>query len=75
MPDSDLVIGGSIVLFVFASPEAEIVDEPGAGEYYGGAVAAPVFSNIVGGALRLLAVPPDAPVREEGEATRQVANR
>ena len=52
-----------------------IIDEPGAGEYYGGAVAAPVFSSIVGGALRLLAVPPDAPVREEGEAARQVAIR
>jgi cell division protein FtsI (penicillin-binding protein 3) len=39
-----------------------IVDEPGAGLYYGGDVAAPVFSRVVGGALRLLAVAPDAPV-------------
>jgi cell division protein FtsI (penicillin-binding protein 3) len=50
-----------------------VVDEPGAGEYYGGAVAAPVFSSIVGGALRLLAVPPDAPVTDE--PPRQVATR
>ena len=42
-----------------------IIDEPGAGKYYGGDVAAPVFSGVVGGALRLLAVPPDAPVGDE----------
>jgi len=51
-----------------------VIDEPGAGEYYGGKVAAPVFSAVVGGALRLLAVPPDAPV-SEGEPARQVATR
>lgn len=36
-----------------------LLDEPQGGEYYGGDVAAPVFSNVVGGALRLLDVPPD----------------
>jgi cell division protein FtsI (penicillin-binding protein 3) len=36
-----------------------VVDEP-QGAYYGADVAAPVFSNIVTGALRVLAVPPDA---------------
>jgi cell division protein FtsI (penicillin-binding protein 3) len=41
---------------------AVIIDEPGAGLYYGGAVAAPVFSAVVGGALRLLGVPPDEAV-------------
>jgi cell division protein FtsI (penicillin-binding protein 3) len=40
-----------------------VIDEPGAGRYYGGDVAAPVFSEVVGGALRLMAVPPDQPVR------------
>jgi len=40
-----------------------VIDEPGAGRYYGGDVAAPVFSEVVGGALRLMAVPPDEPVR------------
>ena len=39
-----------------------MIDEPGAGQYYGGAVAAPVFSRVVAEALRLLSVPPDAPV-------------
>lgn len=37
-----------------------IVDEPGAGLFYGGDVAAPIFARVVGGALRLLAVAPDA---------------
>jgi len=41
---------------------AVMLDEPSAGEYYGGAVAAPVFSTVMGGALRLLGVPTDAPV-------------
>jgi cell division protein FtsI (penicillin-binding protein 3) len=40
---------------------AVLIDEPGAGQYYGGAVAAPVFAQIMSGALRFLAVPPDAP--------------
>jgi cell division protein FtsI (penicillin-binding protein 3) len=44
-----------------------IVDEPSAGLYYGGDVAAPVFSGIVGGALRLMAVAPDAPVTTPAE--------
>jgi cell division protein FtsI (penicillin-binding protein 3) len=39
-----------------------VIDEPGAGLYYGGDVAAPVFSEVMGGALRLLAVPPDKPI-------------
>jgi cell division protein FtsI (penicillin-binding protein 3) len=38
------------------------VDEPTAGKYYGGDVAAPVFAGVIGGALRLLAVAPDAPI-------------
>lgn len=40
---------------------AVMIDEPSAGQYYGGAVAAPVFSEVMAGALRLLAVTPDAP--------------
>jgi len=40
-----------------------VIDEPGAGSYSGGDVAAPVFSKVVGGALRLLAVAPDAPLQ------------
>ena len=37
-----------------------VIDEPSAGKYHGGDVAAPVFSAVIGGALRLLGVPPDA---------------
>ncbi len=37
------------------------IDEPQKGVYYGGAVAAPVFSRIVGGSLRVMGVKPDAP--------------
>lgn len=36
-----------------------MVDNPKGQEYYGGAVAAPVFSRVMSGALRLLNVPPD----------------
>ncbi|MGA8706082.1 MAG: penicillin-binding transpeptidase domain-containing protein, partial [Steroidobacteraceae bacterium] len=36
-----------------------VVDDPTAGKHLGGDVSAPVFSTVVGGALRLLAVQPD----------------
>jgi cell division protein FtsI (penicillin-binding protein 3) len=42
---------------------AVMIDEPGAGQYYGGQVAAPVFAQVMAGALRLLGVPPDAPMK------------
>ncbi|MFK8017469.1 MAG: peptidoglycan D,D-transpeptidase FtsI family protein [Gammaproteobacteria bacterium] len=38
-----------------------VIDEPGGDEYYGGQVAAPVFSRVMGSALRLLAIAPDRP--------------
>jgi cell division protein FtsI (penicillin-binding protein 3) len=37
-----------------------VIDEPKGAEYYGGEVAAPVFSTVVAGALRLMNVSPDA---------------
>ncbi len=40
---------------------AVMIDEPMGKEYYGGLVAAPVFSHVMAGALRFMAVPPDAP--------------
>jgi cell division protein FtsI (penicillin-binding protein 3) len=43
---------------------AVMIDEPSAGEYYGGVVAAPVFSQVMSEALRMLAVPHDAPITE-----------
>jgi len=36
-----------------------MVNEPSAGEYYGGQVAAPVFSNVMMNAMRLLDIAPD----------------
>jgi cell division protein FtsI (penicillin-binding protein 3) len=41
---------------------AVMLDEPSAGQHYGGAVAAPVFSAVMADALRALGVPPDAPL-------------
>ncbi|MFA6970937.1 MAG: penicillin-binding protein 2 [Gallionella sp.] len=41
---------------------AVMIDEPNNGQYYGGLVAAPVFSRVVGGTLHLLNVPNDAPL-------------
>ncbi|MFZ5509348.1 MAG: peptidoglycan D,D-transpeptidase FtsI family protein [Pseudomonadota bacterium] len=41
---------------------AVMIDEPSAGRYYGGEVAAPVFSRVMAGALRALGVPPDMPL-------------
>jgi cell division protein FtsI (penicillin-binding protein 3) len=36
-----------------------VIDEPSRDVYYGGAVAAPVFSRVMTGALRLMNIPPD----------------
>jgi cell division protein FtsI (penicillin-binding protein 3) len=36
-----------------------VLDEPSRGQFYGGDVAAPVFSAVMSGALRLLAIAPD----------------
>lgn len=48
-----------------------MIDNPKGQEYYGGEVAAPVFSRAVGGALRLMNVPPD----NWPEVNKQVAKR
>jgi len=40
---------------------AVMIDEPNARDYYGGLVAGPVFSKVMSGALRFMALPPDAP--------------
>ena len=42
-----------------------MLDEPSAGQYYGGAVAAPVFSEIAQHTLRRLNVPPDMAVKPQ----------
>jgi cell division protein FtsI (penicillin-binding protein 3) len=41
---------------------AVMIDEPDNGQYYGGLVAAPVFSQVAGAALHMLNVPNDAPL-------------
>ena len=40
---------------------AVMIDEPSGGKHYGGDVAAPVFASVMGAALRMMSVPPDAP--------------
>lgn len=41
---------------------AVMIDEPGGDQHFGGDVAAPVFSQITGSALRWMGVRPDAPI-------------
>jgi cell division protein FtsI (penicillin-binding protein 3) len=52
-----------------------VIDDPTAGKYYGGDVSAPVFSAVVGGALRLLGVAPDERVPAGDSPLQQVALR
>jgi len=40
---------------------AVMIDDPTKGQYYGGVVAAPVFSAVIAEALRMMQVPHDAP--------------
>ena len=40
---------------------AVMLDEPQGTRYYGGDVGAPVFASVMGNALRMMSVPPDAP--------------
>lgn len=55
---------------------AVTIDEPQAGGYYGGRVAAPVFASVVASSLRRLGVQPDAPIESlvavgsKGESSR-----
>jgi len=44
---------------------AVMIDEPGAGRYYGGEVAAPVFSTTVQQTLRMMGVQPDMNVKPQ----------
>jgi len=55
---------------------AVMLDEPSDGLYYGGTIAAPVFAQVMAGALRLLDVPSDGPMRPvelpaEGEEVKE----
>ena len=42
---------------------AVMLDEPSSGRFYGGDVAGPVFSAVMGGALRTLGIPQQLPVK------------
>ena len=42
---------------------AVMVDEPSNGQYFGGVVAAPVFSETVQPTLRMMGLPPDVAVK------------
>jgi len=42
-----------------------MIDEPSAGQYYGGVVAAPVFSEVVQQSLRMMGVAPDLSVKPQ----------
>ena len=44
---------------------AVMVDEPSKGVFYGGDVAAPVFSQVVQNTLRMMGVPPDIEVKPQ----------
>ncbi|MEX8519497.1 MAG: peptidoglycan D,D-transpeptidase FtsI family protein [Leptothrix sp. (in: b-proteobacteria)] len=44
---------------------AVMVDEPSAGKYFGGDVAAPVFSEVVQNTLRMMGEPPDIEVKPQ----------
>ncbi|SDG06620.1 peptidoglycan synthetase FtsI [Onishia taeanensis] len=62
-------------LFVGIAPASDprlvtvvMIDHPRGGDYYGGLVAAPVFSTVVGNALRLLDVPPDQETLSSADA-------
>ncbi len=66
-----------LALFVGMAPATDprlvmavVVDEPQGKAYYGGQVAAPVFAKVMGEALRLLNIPPDAPLPELHVALR-----
>lgn len=61
-----------VSLFAGIAPAGEprlamvvVINRPRGEEYYGGRVAAPVFSKVMTGALRVLGIPPDAgPARQ-----------
>jgi cell division protein FtsI (penicillin-binding protein 3) len=54
---------------------AVMLDEPRGQSYFGGEVAAPVFSAVMAGALRLLGVEPDAPLDNVIPAERRYVVR
>jgi cell division protein FtsI (penicillin-binding protein 3) len=55
-------VGSFVGIAPIANPRlvvAVVISDPHKISYYGGIIAAPVFSQVMGGALRILGVPPD----------------
>lgn len=62
--EKDKYVGSFIGMAPASNPRlimAVMIDDPSSGEYYGGTIAAPVFSAVMADALRMLAIPQDAP--------------
>lgn len=62
--EEDKYVGSFVGIAPASNPRlimAVMIDEPSGKEYYGGTIAAPVFSAVMADALRMLAVPQDAP--------------
>jgi cell division protein FtsI (penicillin-binding protein 3) len=52
---------------------AVMLDEPAGAKYFGGDVGAPVFSTVMGGALRMMSIAPDAPGSEPNSSAPRTA--
>jgi cell division protein FtsI (penicillin-binding protein 3) len=50
-----------------------VIDDPRSRQYYGGEIAAPVFSAVIGGSLRLMGVAPDAELDSDADPLTGVA--
>ncbi len=62
--EEDKYVGSFVGIVPASNPRlimAVMIDEPTTGEYYGGTIAAPVFSAVMADTLRMLAVPQDSP--------------
>ena len=62
--EEDKYVGSFVGLVPASNPRlimAVMIDEPGGKEYYGGTIAAPVFSAVMADTLRMLSIPQDGP--------------
>lgn len=62
--EKDKYVGSFVGMVPASNPRlimAVMIDEPTGKDYYGGTIAAPVFSAVMADTLRMLAVPQDAP--------------
>jgi cell division protein FtsI (penicillin-binding protein 3) len=60
--EHDKYVGSFVGMVPASNPRlimAVMIDEPNNGEYYGGSVAAPVFSAVMNDVLRMLVIPQD----------------